>query len=128
MVEKKRPTAEEVAHFVMAKGNADRVQAYVTRGRRFRDLNDIELREKFAEGMREWASDPRNRERRMLSDDTHAEYELRGSEPPEGVATAELDAIIAETSRVYEEMSEARKAEIDAEMNAEYLGARKDQH
>ena len=69
------------ATFIMAKGNADRVQSYVSRGRRFRDLDDTRLCEKYVEGMREWASDPTDPARRLLSNDVNTTYGVQNLQP-----------------------------------------------
>jgi hypothetical protein len=125
---KEKPSGEAVARYIMAKGEALRVQSYLNRGRRFERLTESELSEKYVEAMREFASDPANRDRRQLSDDVDAEYGLRGLEPPTGLVTAEIDAIVNAGTTAYEEMTDERKAEIEAEMQDEYATAMKEQH
>ena len=119
---------ERIVRFIIAKGSAEQVQSYVDRGRRFKELSDDELSNKYAEGMHQMASDPANSDLRLLLDAAQAEYELRGTTPPEDVATEALERIVDAAMRVYDEMSDARKAEISAEMAAEYDQAKKERH
>ena len=120
--------AERIVRFIMAKGDAESVQSYVDRGRRFKELSDDELSNKCSEGMHQMASDPANSDLRLLHNDANAEYELRGTTPPEGLATEALEKYVDAAKRVYDEMSDTRKAEISAEMAAEYDQARKERH
>ena len=78
--------------------------------------------------MREYASDPFDRERRLVAYDVLAEYDLRGLEPPPGLVTPEVDAIVDAAENAYEQMSDERKAEIEAQMQDEYATAMKEKH
>ena len=55
--------AKRVASFVMAQERAEYVRSYVERGRRFDALSGDELRDRYAHGLRNWASDPADPDR-----------------------------------------------------------------
>lgn len=77
-----QPNEDEIVHFALAKSRAEDLQCYLASGRKFQALSDTDLAAKLVEAIREWASQPSETGRLQVASDVHAEYELRGSEPP----------------------------------------------
>ena len=123
-----RPSAEDIVNLLLAKGNAQRLQFYLERGRRFKDLSEEELSLKYVEGMREWAASPTVAASRKNLNDVDAEYGLRNLEPPSDKTKIELETIIAAMESVHEGLSDDRIEEINDDMCDEYESAKKGQH
>jgi hypothetical protein len=125
---KEEPSVEQVVDVALAKGTADQLVSYLSRGRRFGKLEETDLTREYVEIMRAWAATPTDPTCRSQISDVTAEYELRRLQPPGDLVSAEWDIIKAAVSRVVEGMSEETKEEIVLDMYTEYEKVKKDQH
>ncbi|MCJ2102241.1 hypothetical protein [Methylobacterium sp. E-046] len=70
-------------------------QAYLQRGRKFKDLSDEDLREQWSEACREWSKRGLY-DRPGVYDDAEAELRLRGQPLPYDIVQDEMNTLVAE--------------------------------
>lgn len=116
-------TTRDVVAFIMAKGEMDRIQAYVDRGRKFERLSDERLRELMVPAYKAWAanvSDPTTGE---LTNDIGAEFAMRGVTPPYDLVAEEIDRGCEAIAALTAQLDDDRIAAINSEMCQDYIDA-----
>jgi hypothetical protein len=117
--------AKSAAHHAIATGSLNRVQSYVERGRKYAKIPIKGLEAAFVKAYRDWAADEKNAAARLMSDDTSAEYTLRGVEEPFDLIKPEIEVVAQRAKRMFDNLSDDRQTEMNAEIVAEYEEARR---
>jgi hypothetical protein len=110
--------------FAMANWDMQRTRSYAEHGRQFENATDEDLQALFIQMFRIWGADPWWEGRSRL-DDVHAEYKLRGVEPPFALVKDDFDKVLSAADDSFELMDPAKRAEIGSELVEEYLAAQK---
>jgi len=80
----------EMVSIALAKGQMERVEAYVRRGRRLTDLSRESLLQRFVKSFRLWSENFEDADLRTQNDDIEAELAIRRIDPPYIMVEAEL--------------------------------------
>lgn len=75
-------TVEAQLQLLIAASEAEDLAAYLAKGRRLEHLSDEQLDAEYVLAFRAWAASEAANETRPALDDAGAEYQLRGTSPP----------------------------------------------
>ena len=104
----------------IASNQQRRIQAYIVRGRRFRECGESELEAAFERVLRIVAVDPVEPVARQIWDDLFAEYGLRGSEPPTDKFKLLVEAFISKVQAHLRSLGEDVLDDINQKLYADY--------
>src|ERR1700722_16866358 len=82
------------AEFAIASSDMKQTQSYVDRGRQFKNATDEDLQTLFVQMFRIWGADPWWEGPSRL-DGVHAEYKLRGVEPPFALVKDDFEKVLS---------------------------------
>ncbi|MER9776221.1 hypothetical protein [Mesorhizobium sp. M0220] len=114
------PESMNIVSHILANSDLRRMQSYLDRGRRFRDLGQPELHERYIEGMKVWADNYGHPDFCELSDDAQAEYSLRKVDPPMELVEADINRVTEKLRQLTAEMTAERAIEINDDLLADY--------
>jgi hypothetical protein len=99
------------------------LQAYLQRGRAFKDLSDEDLRERWIETCREWARKGMY-DRPVAHDDADAELKLRGLPAPYDRVQDEMNALRAEADARLKQATPEEHRRMGEQLVARYVDQR----
>lgn len=111
----------------MAKGEANRLQSYLDRGRKFETYSRNELQDQFIVAYRRWSRDVTDKDLSQLTSDLSVEFNLRKEDPPYAVVEEEVDAITKSIAAMASTLDKDRLTEINDQMVEEYDDAKRRQ-
>jgi hypothetical protein len=117
----------KIAEFAMASGDMQRIENYLSRGRKLESTEVEDLQKAFVAMFRAWGANPQWDGRGEL-DDVRAEYTLRGIEPPFALVKDDIDRLAIAAAELIEDMDRETTTEIGQRLAEEYFAAKKSQN
>jgi hypothetical protein len=121
MAESKREAADALANLVIENDRQQRLERYLTAGRRLRALDDAALRARFVDTFRLMAANPHEAALRDANGEAELEMIVRKIEPPYDELQAEIAAfcaIAADAAEADPEIATKLAKQIRAEIDA----------
>ncbi len=119
------PKPQDVARFVMASGQMERVKAYAAEGRRYQSVGADTLSELFVEAYKNLAMEPTSGARVKITSDLESEYLIRQVQPPWTMVSSEIEIFSKAVSKVFDSMSDDDRISASQRMEADYLLAQR---
>lgn len=114
------PESLNIALHILANSDLERTESYVRQGRPYKHLDAAQLERLYVEGMTKWADSGGHPDSGQLSDDCHAEYSLRGVDPPLQLVEAQIQKVLDKFREFYETINVERAIEINEDLLARY--------
>jgi hypothetical protein len=115
--------SRDIAHHLLAKGDMERAQAYLSRGRHLQHMPLDDLRGLFVQRYRTWVDNLKDHDAHRDCDDLGVEFDLRGLPTPYELVEAEMQRFQAMVLAEMEKATPERMEEINREMVADYENA-----
>lgn len=115
-----KANAKQIVEATAARAKLATMQSYLQRGRKFKDLNDVDLREQWAAALRDW-SKLGMPHRPEIYDDAESELYLRDQPLPYDMVRKEMEVLVADADRRFARMTPEQMREANERIVTGYI-------